>query len=104
MWVIIEFLTKESINLHTIEIKLMGLQLSALFLAPFSNISETYVIFQSCGIYSSSMVFFRRRAKGLVQDLLTLLKFVDAFCQVRMIYLNSVSIFRSGPVLLQYLY
>ena len=65
MWVIIEFLTKESINLHTIEIKLMGLQLSALFLAPFSNISETYVIFQSCGIYSSSMVLFRRRAKGL---------------------------------------
>ena len=65
MWVIIIFLTKESINLHIIDIKLMGLQLSALFLASFSNISETYVIFQSCSIHSSPMVLFTRRAKGL---------------------------------------
>ena len=65
MWVINDFLTKESINLHTIDIKLMGQQLSALFLASLSNITETYVFYQSCGIHSSPMVLFRRRAKGL---------------------------------------
>ena len=65
MEVIIQFLPKNSISLHTIDVKLMGLQLSALFLAPFLNTGETYVIFQSCGIHLSSMILFRRRAKGL---------------------------------------
>ena len=44
MWVIIESLTKDSINFHTIDVKLIGLFFSSLFLATFLNIGETYAI------------------------------------------------------------
>ena len=47
MWVIIESLTKDSINFHTIDVKLIGLFFSSLFLATFLNIGETYAISQS---------------------------------------------------------
>ena len=58
--------------MYTIDAKRMCLEFSALFLAPFVNIGETYAIFWSCGIRLSSMVLFKRRAKGLD-------KFVDPF-------------------------
>ena len=59
MWVIIESLTKDLINLDKTDVKLTGLEFSALFLAPFLNIGETYAIFQYCGIHLSYMGLFR---------------------------------------------
>ena len=72
MLMIINSLTKDSINLYIIGAKLMGLEISALFQTPFLNSGEAYPIFQDCGIHLSSMVLFKRRAKSLD-------KFVDAF-------------------------
>ena len=65
MWVINESSTKDSINLHTIDVKFMGLQFSALFLSPFLNMGETYALFWPCGMHPSSIALFKKRAKGL---------------------------------------
>ena len=51
MWVIIKSLTKDSINLHTIDVKLMGLQFSALFQASFLNIGEYWYAIFSPAVY-----------------------------------------------------
>ena len=48
MQMIINSLTKDSINLYIIGAKLMGLEISALFQTPFLNSGEAYPIFQYC--------------------------------------------------------
>ena len=95
MWVIIESLTKDSINLHTIDVKLMGLQFSALFQASFLNIGKYWYAIFSPAIYILYPWFcLEEELKVYIQHLLILLKFGDAFHQVRMIYSHLISMFR----------
>ena len=52
IYVIIESLTKDWINLHTIDIKLVGLQFCALFLASFLNIGEYWYAISNPAVYN----------------------------------------------------
>ena len=65
MWLIINSLTKDSINVHTIDVTLIVLKFSALLLARLLNISETYAICHVCGIQPLPMVLFKMRARDL---------------------------------------